>query len=223
MTQPKDSTRGALVEAAAVALCEAGRSLVVSGLSPGTSGNISIFVEDRILMSPSGYGLDAVRRDDVSVLDSNGTHVDGPQPSKEVPLHLAMYRRSPSATAVVHVHSPWAVAASCLPPWSDTSALAPLTPYLVMRVGQVPLVPYAAPGSAALARELSAMPMRFRAALLAHHGSISAGASLKDAIERATEVEEAARLSVQLAGLPARALTPAMVQDLVEKFQSVWD
>ena len=85
-----------------------------------------------------------------------------------------MYRRSENARAVVHLHSPHSTAASCLPAWSAVSALPPITPYLVMRVGQAPLVPYAAPGSHQLAENLAATEIVLTADELAKLGELSA-------------------------------------------------
>lgn len=223
MSRMEQTLHSDALQVAAKALCGTGRQLVKAGLSPGTSGNISVLVEDLVLISASGTRLDALSVEHIAIVDRRGEHVGGARPSKEVPLHLAMYGRDTAFTAVVHVHSPWAVAASCLSPYSNTSALAPLTPYLVMRVGQVPLAPYAPPGSSRLGEDIGSMPMRFQAALMAHHGLVCAGASLEEGIDRATEVEEAARLMVLLNGKDTTVLSDAAVQELVAQWDSVWD
>ncbi|WP_017609029.1 class II aldolase/adducin family protein [Nocardiopsis xinjiangensis] len=207
---------------AALRLCDAGRRAVDLGLSPGASGNVSVRVADLTLMSPTGISLGELEPEVLSVLDSGGTHLDGPPPSKEYPLHLALYGRVEEAGSVVHLHSPHATAASCLPPWSDTSALPPVTPYLVMRVGQVPLVPYAAPGSARLAHNVSALPGTFRAALLANHGSLAAGRDPAAALAGAIEIEEAARLVVSLQGHEFSVLTAEEVRELTDQYGTPW-
>ncbi|QDW63365.1 class II aldolase/adducin family protein [Oerskovia sp. KBS0722] len=210
------------VDAAARTLCAAGRRLVDLGLSPGASGNVSVRWGDRVLVSPTGVPLGALRPDDVSVLDLDGAPVRGGRPSKEVPLHLAMYRRGPEVAAVVHVHSAHAVAYSCLPPWSTTSALPPFTPYLVMRVGQVPLVGYAPPGSDELATRLDDVQVDFRGALLAHHGSIVGAVGLDAAVDAAVEIEEAARVALALHGTAARVLPDDAVRDLADRYGTPW-
>lgn len=177
-------------------LIRAGEQLAALGLSPGTSGNISVRKGNQVLMSPSGTSLGYLSGVELSVLelDEQGIrHVDGPVPSKEFGLHEAMYLRDDTAVCVVHLHSPQAVAASCLPPWSEHSALPPLTPYLLMRVGNLPLIPYCAPGDPAQARMLWEYPIQCNAALLQNHGPVVAGASVDEAIVRCIEVEEAAR------------------------------
>ncbi|MFE6308777.1 class II aldolase/adducin family protein [Nocardiopsis sp. NPDC057823] len=208
---------------AAEELCAAGHRAVELGLSPGSSGNVSARVDGLVLMSPTGVPLDRLEPDGLSVVAADGTPVSGPPPSKELPLHRSMYDRLPEAGAVVHLHSPHATAASCLPPWSPASALPPITPYLVMRVGRVPLVPYAAPGSTRLAENLSALPGRFAAALLANHGSLAAAADPAAALEGAVELEEASRIAVSLHGREYSALAPEDVKELTARYGTTWD
>ena len=131
-------------------LIAAGRALVDAGLSPGSSGNLSVRDGEHILMTGTGTQLGSLVEGDLAVLDATGKVLAGAKPSKEVALHLALYAKNTEHTAVVHVHSPFAVALACLAPWSEQSAVPPLTPYSLMRVGQVPLLPFAAPGDPAM-------------------------------------------------------------------------
>jgi len=199
-----------------------GRELVHADLSPGRSGNMSVREGDTIVMTPTNASLGALDREHLSLVGMDGTHLDGPRPSKEVPLHLAMYRRDPEARAVVHVHSSYATAVSCLEPWAEHSAIAPATPYLLMKVGQVPLVPYFAPGDPAQAEEILANPLTFRAALLANHGSIAAFPTLAQAQAAVGEIEEAARIALLLQGQPHRLLDDAQVRRLTEANGTPW-
>lgn len=214
-------TAPATTSQAAADLVRAGRRVVAAGLSPGASGNLSVRDGDRFLMSPTGTPLDELDVDGLAVVDLRGRHLTGPPPSKEVSLHLAMYRRDPRAGAVVHVHSPQAVAVSCLEPWSRTSALPPLTPYFVMRVGQVPAVPYAPPGDPAQAVLVETLDVPSRAVLLQNHGPVLASADLGSAVEMAVELEEASRLTLLLAGR-GRELTADQVADLSARYGSPW-
>jgi 3-dehydro-4-phosphotetronate decarboxylase len=184
------------------------RSLFARGLSPGTSGNISARTEDGFLMSPTGssFGtLDPVR---ISKLDRDGHHVDGDPPTKESRLHLAMYDERPDAQAIVHLHSTYAVAVSCLADVDPAEVLPPLTPYYVMRVGRLPLVPYARPADEALVDAVREHARDSHALLLANHGPIVAGTSLDAAASAIEELEETAKLVLLLRGLPVRQLTP---------------
>jgi 3-dehydro-4-phosphotetronate decarboxylase len=203
-------------------LAAAAAHLARLGLSPGSSGNISVRDGDRVLITPTGADLAALDTGALSVLALDGRHLDGPRPSKEFPLHLAFYRREAATGAVVHLHSRQAAAASCRPPWSARSALPPLTPYFVMRVGQTPLLPYAPPGDPAQAALLERLPFPFRAALLQNHGPVVAGATLRAATEAAVEIEEVSALLLLLGAHPPRLLTTAEAEALAERYGSCW-
>lgn len=204
-------------------LIDVGARLAASGISPGTSGNLSARDGDRVLMTGTGVDLGRLDRSGVSVLDSDGELLDGPPPSKEVSMHLAMYRRDPELTATVHLHAPHATALSCLPAWADNSAVPPITPYFVMRVGQTPRIPYRAPGSPDLGRLIAQHPLRFRAVLLANHGLVASGRDLEDALQTATELEEACRLALATAGRQPELLTRGDVDELTGRYGTTWD
>jgi ribulose-5-phosphate 4-epimerase/fuculose-1-phosphate aldolase len=157
------------------------------------------------------------------VLRLDGALIKGPRPSKEYPLHLAFYRRSTQTAAVVHVHSPYAAAASLLPAWRPHSALPPLTPYFVMRVGQAPLIPYAAPGDADQARLIERHEMAFRAVLLQNHGPVTSGRTVEEAVDATIELEEASRLAILTAGQRVNVLTAEQARSLAEQYGSPWE
>lgn len=207
-------------------LCAAGAQLESLGLSPGSSGNVSVREGSRVWISPTGVGLGSMRPDSLACteLTEDGlVHVDGPAPSKEVGLHAALYLRDPDATCVVHLHSTYAVAASCLPPWSGHSALPPLTPYLLMRVGNLPLLPYHPPGAAEQAADLRHLPLRCHGALLQNHGPVVAGDTVAQAVERAIEIETAARTRVLVGHLPeVRELSDVEAAHLAESYSRPW-
>ncbi|MBB4685754.1 class II aldolase/adducin family protein [Amycolatopsis jiangsuensis] len=205
------------------ALVAAGRRLADAGISPGSSGNLSVRDGEHILVTGTGADLGRLGEDSVAVLDAEGAHVGGPRPSKEVAVHLAMYARNRDHTAVVHVHSPHAVAVACLPPWSETSAVPPLTPYFLMRVGQAPLIAYRAPGDPGLGALLAAPPFSFRAALLANHGQVTSGADLGDALTAAVELEETCRIVLLTDGRRPRLLDAGAIGDLTRRNGTAWD
>ncbi|MGW7353700.1 class II aldolase/adducin family protein [Streptomyces sp. NPDC054784] len=203
-------------------LAAAGARLAALGLSPGSSGNLSVRQGDRLFVTPTGADLAHLAPGTLSVLDLDGTHLDGPKPSKEHPLHTAFYRRDRAARAVIHLHSRYAAAASCLPPWSERSAIPPLTPYFVMRVGQTPLLPYAPPGDARQAEDMERLPFPVRAVLLQNHGPVVSGTSLASALEAAIEVEEVSALLLALGERPARLLSTAEATALAARHGSCW-
>ncbi|NKQ51742.1 aldolase [Amycolatopsis sp. K13G38] len=204
-------------------LVAAGHRLAAAGISPGTSGNLSMRDGDRILITGTGADLGRLRAADIAEVGADGTHRAGPRPSKEVAVHLAMYARNPGHTATVHVHSPHAVAVACLPPWSEASALPPLTPYFVMRVGQTPLIPYRAPGDPELGTLVAGHPLEFRAALLANHGQVTSGTSLDDALTAAVELEETCRIALLTDGRRPRTLEAAAIAELTGRNGTAWD
>lgn len=203
-------------------LIATGRALVDASLSPGSSGNISARAGNIIHISASGSSLGALDRADFAHVTLTGEHVAGPKPSKEVPLHLAFYERDTSHRAVVHVHSPNAVAFSCCEPWADHNAVPPLTPYFVMKVGQTPLLPYRNPGDPLLGEDLKKAPWPIWAALLANHGSVTAGSTAAEALGRAVELEEACRIALITNGTTRRELPPDVIHELSTRWASPW-
>lgn len=192
----------------AAELVRYGQRLDRLGMCPGTSGNISARLDDRILVSPTGALLGELDADRLSVLGLDGQHLDGPPATKEAVLHAAVYRVRPHATAIVHLHSPWALAASCLDDLPRHDALPAYTPYYAMRVGVLPRVAYVAPGQPGLASACAdgfASDERARGVLLDRHGLVTVGTSVGDAAAIAEELELAARMHFQLDG---RAVTP---------------
>ncbi|MBP0456890.1 class II aldolase/adducin family protein [Streptomyces montanisoli] len=200
---------------AAAALSAAGRRLAALGLSPGSSGNLSVRTATGFLATPTGTPLAALTPEGLSVLGADGRPSSGPPPTKEVPLHLAVYARLPHVRAVVHLHSRHAVAVACLDPRDPADALPPLTPYAVLRLGRVPLLPYAPPGSARLAEGAAGLPPGARAFLLAHHGQVATGTRLDEAVDAAVELEESAALQLLVGERrPARPLTVEQCAEL---------
>jgi 3-dehydro-4-phosphotetronate decarboxylase len=196
-------------------LCDAGRVLAARGLTPGTSGNISLRVPGGYLMSPTNTSLAELRPEDVSRLDARGEHTEGNAPTKERDLHLALYERRPEAQAIVHVHSTYAVALACLHHADPANVLLPLTPYALMRVGRLALVPYAKPGTPKLAAGVAALADRHAALLLANHGPIVAAPTLAAAVAAIEEIEEASKVQLLVAGRDARLLTEAEIAELL--------
>jgi len=199
-------------------ICEMGRSMFERRLTFGSSGNISLRVDDGWLMTPTGSSLGRLDPARLSKLDDTGRLVSGDAPTKESFLHLAMYRERAKAGAVVHLHSTHSVAVSCLDGIDHEDVLPPITAYYVMRVGKLPLIPYYAPGDKALGEAVGRAAARHNAMLLANHGPVVAGTSLSAAVDAIEELEETARLYLLLHGRPTRYLTPEQVEDLKRRF-----
>jgi ribulose-5-phosphate 4-epimerase/fuculose-1-phosphate aldolase len=196
------------------------KSLFDRGYSVGTAGNVSVRLADGYLMTPTNSCLGRLDPARISKLGPDWAHVSGDRPSKEVFLHRAVLTARPDAGAVVHLHSTYATAISCLTPEGEDATIPPLTPYFVMRIGRrLPCVPYYRPGDGAMEPAVHAAALVAKGLLLANHGPVVAGATLAEAVAAAEELEEAAKLALLLRGVPGvRALNPAQVADLLATF-----
>jgi 3-dehydro-4-phosphotetronate decarboxylase len=203
-------------------IVEIGASLYRRGLSPGSSGNISARVEDGWILTPTNSCLGELDPSTLAKLDWNGNHLSGGKPSKESFLHHAMYKSRAESGAIVHLHSSFAAAVSCLDGLDAESCIPPITPYFVMRVGKLPLIPYFRPGDKALAVEISKQATRHAAVLLANHGPVVSGKELDSAMYAIEELEETAKLMLSLQGHKIRMLSESQIQELRDRFNAIW-
>ena len=200
-------------------ICRFGRSLFERGLTPGSSGNLSLRLEDGgWLVTPTNASLGFLDPARLSRLDASGRLVSGARPTKELPLQPALYDTRGGARAIVHLHSTHSVAVSLLPDIDPRAALPPLTPYYLMRCGRTALLPYYRPGDPAVADAIRGLAGRYSSVLLSNHGPVVAGDTLEAAVFATEELEETARLFLLLRGLTPRYLSPAQSADLVTTF-----
>lgn len=200
-------------------ICRFARSLFERGLTPGSSGNISLRLDDGgWLVTPTNASLGFLDPARISRLDAQHRLVSGDPPTKEIPLHAALYESRGAARAIVHLHSTHAVALSMLPEVDPRAVLPPLTAYYLMRAGQTALVPYYRPGDPAVADAIRGLAGRYASVLLANHGPVVAGESLEAAVFATEELEETAKLYLLVRGLNPRYLTPQQIDDLVKTF-----
>lgn len=196
------------------ALVSSGRRLDALGFAPATDGNLSArLAPDLFLLTPAGMEKGGLSPEDLLVVDLEGRVVEGTgRPSTETPMHLLCYRRRKDVGGVVHAHPPVATAFAA----AGVPLDAPVMPEIVLTVGPVPLVPYAAPGSEELARALEPWVGGHDAFLLASHGVLTLGRDLREALHRMERVEHLARvtLAARILGGP-RALTDAQVGTLL--------
>lgn len=199
-------------------ICRLGASIFARGLTFGSSGNISQRIDDGWLMTPTDASLGGLDPATLSKIGFDGKLISGGAPTKESFLHRVMYDERKDAGAVVHLHSTHSVAVSCLADVDPADVLPPITAYYVMRVGQLPLIPYFPPGDLDLAEAVRPLAGKHHAVLLANHGPIVAGTSLSAAQGAIEELEETARLFLMLRGQRLRLLTPEQVSDLRARF-----
>jgi 3-dehydro-4-phosphotetronate decarboxylase len=200
-------------------ICRFGRSLFERGLTAGSSGNISVRLsEGGWLTTPTNSSLGFLDPARLSRLDADGRLVSGDEPTKELPLHAALYETRGDADAIVHLHSTHSVAVSMLPDVDSADALPPMTAYHVMRVGRTALIPYYRPGDPAVADAIRGLAGKYTSVLLANHGPVVAAKGLEAAVYATEELEETAKLRLLLHGMNPRLLSREQVRDLVTHF-----
>ena len=205
-------------------ICDLARSMYDRGLTGGSSGNISARTEDGgLLVSPTGSSFGRLDPARLARFDAKGVHISGDKPTKEMPLHSAFYDTRSTAGAVVHLHSCHSVALSLLDGGPADNWLPPLTPYAVMKLGKVQLLPFFLPGDPAMGQAVRGLAGKRAAVMLAHHGPVVAGKDIEAACYAIEELEETARLALLTRGMGARSLTDAQVGQVVQEFGVQWD
>ena len=195
-----------------------GKSLFERGLTAGSSGNLSVRLDDGWLLTPTNASLGRLDPARLSKLDWDGKLQAGDAPSKEAFLHRAMYRERAGASAIVHLHSTHSAAVSCMCGLNHDDCIPPLTPYFVMKIGRLPLVPYHRPGDPALGDAIAGLAQKHAAVLLANHGPVVSGSSLEAAVYAAEELEETAKLFLMLRDVPVRPLDAQQIAELKTAF-----
>ena len=205
-------------------ICLLAKSLFDRGLTHGSTGNISARTEDGgLLVSPTGTSFGRLDPARLSCINAKGHLTSGDKPTKEMPLHTAFYETRSTAGAVVHLHSCHSVAWSMMPGVNEDDVLPPLTPYALMKLGRVKLLPFFLPGDPALGIALRGLAGKRSAVLLANHGPVVAGKDVEAACNAIEELEETARLAMLMRGTQARMLTEGQVTQVIAKFNVEWD
>lgn len=201
-------------------MCLLGKSMFDRSLTVGSSGNLSVRTDDGWLMTPTNSCLGRLDPATLSKVDAQGNLLSGEKPTKESFLHLSVYEKRPTAGAIVHLHSTHSVAVSCLADTDPKQPIPPITPYYVMKIGNLVLLPYYAPGDMTLANAVKEVAGKHHAILLANHGPVVAGKDLESAVYATEELEETAKLYLLLRGNRLRILSPEQVAELQRKYPS---
>ncbi len=205
-------------------ICDLARSLFDRGLTHGSTGNISARTPDGgLLVSPTGTSFGRLDPARLSRFDAQGRLIGGDPPTKEMPLHSAFYDTRSTAGAVVHLHSCHSVALSMMPDVDADDFLPPLTPYAIMKLGRVKLLPFFLPGDPAMGAAVRGLAGKRSAVMLAHHGPVVAGKDVEAACTAIEELEATARLALMLRGMGARALNDDQLRAVVTAFDVEWD
>ncbi len=205
-------------------ICQLAKSIFDRRLTGGSTGNISARTDDGgLLVSPTGTSFGRLDPARLSRFDAGGKLVDGDAPTKEMPLHTAFYETRSKAGAVVHLHSCHSVALSMLPDVDPDNFLPPLTPYGIMKLGRVKLLPFFLPGDTAMGEAVRGLAGKRSAVMLANHGPVVAGKDVEAACNAVEELEDTARLALMTRGMNPRLLDEAQIRSLVTKFDIEWD
>ncbi len=205
-------------------ICILAKSLFDRGLTHGSTGNISARTSDGgLLVSPTGTSFGRLDPARLSRFDANGTLISGDKPTKEMPLHSAFYDTRSTAGAVVHLHSCHSVAMSMMPDANEDNFLPPLTPYGIMKLGKVKLLPFFLPGDPAMGEAVRGLAGKRSAVMLANHGPVVAGKDVEAACNAVEELEETARLAMMMRHVDGAGLSAEQVQAVVREFNVEWD
>jgi 3-dehydro-4-phosphotetronate decarboxylase len=207
-------------------ICRVGASLFARRYVHATAGNISVRTEHGFLITPTDACLGALDPARLAEVDASGAHVGGDRPSKTLALHRRIYAADPEAHCVIHTHSTHLLALSLTGAWSADDIVPPITPYFVMKVGHVPLVPYHRPGDPAVgdevARRIDAMRAAgtpIRAVMLDRLGPNVWHRTPAEASAVLEELEETARLWLMARPTP---LTADQIAELRSHFDARW-
>ena len=205
-------------------ICELAKSLFDRGFTVGSTGNISARTADGgLLVTPTNASFGRLDPAKLSYFNAEGQFVSGDKPTKEMPLHMAFYDTRSTAGAVIHLHSCHAVALSLQEDVDEDNFLPPLTPYSVMKLGQVKLLPYFMPGDKAMGDAVRGLAGKRSAVMLANHGPVVAGHDVEAACYAIEELEETAKLALMMRGMKSKMLSSDAVQQLVKQFDVEWE
>jgi len=193
------------------------KAIAARGFALGTSGNISCRVKDGLIITPSGRAYDTMLEEDLSLVSLTDGSFTGPYaPSIEASMHRAIYLLRPDVHAIVHTHSPYAVAAASL---MGVDRIEPVDIEAVLYLGgSIAVAPFAPPGSEALAQAVGGSIGDRAAVLLKNHGGVGVGKDMASALSAADHLERLCQVSLlvkqagRLEPLPAKYITAAMAQ-----------
>ncbi|WP_405551514.1 aldolase [Streptomyces sp. NBC_01171] len=220
MTDPVHEARREIVRV--------GTSLFARGYVHASAGNISARIGDSHLITPTDAALGFLEPDRLALVDAEGEQLTGDRASKTLTLHRRIYAADPTARFIVHTHSTHLVGLTLAGVWRADDVLPPITPYYVMKVGHVPLVPYHRPGDPRVAdivtariAERAAGGTPIRAVLLDRLGPVVWGPDAASALAVLEELEETARLWLLTERRPA-PLTEPELAELLAVFGARW-
>ena len=206
-------------------ICVFASSMYNRGLTHGSTGNISVRLNsDDILVTPTGSSFGRLDPNQIVKVTKDGEFIGSSSPTKELPLHQAFYEtRGMKSGAVVHLHSTHSVALSMLPGINEDNVLPSYTPYSIMLLGKVKLLPFFVPGDPAMGDAIKGLAGKRSAVLLANHGPVVSSKDLESSVNAIEELEATAKLALILKGADAKALDEIQINSVVNRFNVEWD
>ena len=212
-------------------ICRVGKSLFDRGYVHASAGNISVRLDDGFLITATDACLGFLDPARLARLDANGQQTSGDRASKTMLLHRRIYAQAcefdAATRCIIHTHSTYTVALSLQ--CQQAELLPAITPYFVMKVGHVPLVPYHRPGDSAAAELVAQTIARYgaqgtpiRAVMLARLGPNVWHDSPANAMATLEELEATARLVLLQDGSPIATLNDAQIDELRTSFGARW-
>jgi len=197
------------------------RILYERKLLHATGGNTSVRDGDEVLISQTGAELGHLSREKVVRVDLAGTVLEGEAPSKEMAMHLAMYRARPDAGAVIHAHPTHAITHSAMIETASENCIPPYTAAFYVRAGRVPLVPYHGSGAHSLHLAVEALAPKYHALLLRQHGMLVAAGDMSETLGMVEEIEQCCQVSVA-SNMKAACLTDAQLEEIDQALGRTW-
>ena len=201
-------------------IIEVGRRIYNSGFVAANDGNISIRVNDNmILTTPTGVSKGFMTPDMIVTCDMDGKVLDGSwRPSSELKMHLAVYRAREDIRSVVHAHPPYATAFAV----AGFALEKPIMPEVVINLGWVPLTQYGTPSTDEIPNAILPYLPCHDAFLLQSHGALTVGTDPYNALFKMETLEMGAKISLLARLLGGeQEISPKNVDRLIELRRSM--
>lgn len=203
-------------------LCEAGRRMFLQGFAAGSDGNLSARLDDKhLLITPSGFSKGHLEPEQLVTIDLDGQLIPSYhparrhlRPSSETNMHLEAYHQRLDVRAVIHAHPPMGIACTVAGVALDRCVL----PEVIYHLGSIPTAPYATPGTPEGADSVRDLVKHHDAMLLDHHGSLTLGVDIFQALMRLEWIEQAAKVMLAASAIHPVADLPMLA---VERLQSI--
>lgn len=197
------------------------RVLYERKLIHATGGNTSVRDGDFVWISQTGAKLGELSEAEVVKVDLQGNVLSGSAPSKEMGMHLAMYRARAQAKAAIHAHPTFSIALSTLLTEETEDAVPPYTAAFYVRAGRVPMIPYHPSGAHSLHVAVDALAPKYHALLLRQHGLLVSGKDMSDVLGIVEEIEQCCQVAVSVSG-KGEGLTEAERAGIDKAMERTW-